>query len=772
MKSKVLLIDDSVTIHRVIDLSIDFDRYDIVKVFSKDDAALKIQSEQFDYILLDNKLENIIISEYIAEIKQQQKNAVIILLVGAFDRFDETDLAKTNADDYLVKPFDSQSLNAKLSSDVDMMPAGIVERIAEADFARDNDDYTSPMAAATPVTKQDLSEGITKEVYLENLEEEQPDDLTDTGYVEDKDSEEAESKSAPNIMEETPLENMQAEAQEQPSVKSTVNNMVNFEDLDVEDEEENEEQFMQQADNQDDLPLSSIDLDEPLEVTKSPDLEQVQQEDDLNSLEDVSPVNIEEPVSDISVDDTLKNLDVLSAENNTSENGADLAATDNIEIPDPANAVRNPILPDIEDTADISDEYIMKENLADVDNNHEVLDEFPDFPEVDDVSTDELQDVIDTKESSESDLLNQELPAEDISMQEEEVPDETAQQLKDIQEETGLSSSVLKELTQDEEGLEDAVQQEEDMPEEAPAAEEKPLFDDDDWLNDAPVVSNHDDEVQEESISFDNVEDNVLDNTQEESMDSDDLLSGISAGNDLLEENEVSEPAGKYEDKEQEEQEHGIFSFASLGEDEHHKEEEMLQPAQEENTTDNNEVEDNLFDNTLLEEDKSSDDDIFANNEEISEEHIEDSNVIDENLVAETEEESVFSDNPFENNSEENIEEENSNIFDNADNQEEKVTSFDDNIPVKSVAADNNQTDVKEAETYSPDNNNRFGGITVTISRDEIIAMLGNAIDKSFLEEAVKEVIAANMKEVVRNVVPAIAEKYIKEEIERLKNDE
>ena len=82
------------------------------------------------------------------------------------------------------------------------------------------------------------------------------------------------------------------------------------------------------------------------------------------------------------------------------------------------------------------------------------------------------------------------------------------------------------------------------------------------------------------------------------------------------------------------------------------------------------------------------------------------------------------------------------------------------------------QTEVKQAETYSPETSGRFGGITVTISRDEIIAMLGNAIDKHFLEEAVKEVIASNMKEIVRNIVPAIAEKYIKEEIERLKNDE
>ena len=76
MKSKVLLIDDSVTIHRVIDLSIDVDRYDIVKVFSKEDAALKMQSEQYDYILLDNKLDNIVISEYIKELKTAQTSEI------------------------------------------------------------------------------------------------------------------------------------------------------------------------------------------------------------------------------------------------------------------------------------------------------------------------------------------------------------------------------------------------------------------------------------------------------------------------------------------------------------------------------------------------------------------------------------------------------------------------------------------------------------------------------------------------------------------------
>ena len=95
-------------------------------------------------------------------------------------------------------------------------------------------------------------------------------------------------------------------------------------------------------------------------------------------------------------------------------------------------------------------------------------------------------------------------------------------------------------------------------------------------------------------------------------------------------------------------------------------------------------------------------------------------------------------------------------------------------MPVAPVmnTVDEAATPVKEAQEYKADTSDRFGGITVTISRDEIMRMLGNAIDKYFLEEAVKEVIAANMKDIVRNIVPAIAEKYIKEEIERLKNDE
>ncbi len=385
MKSKVLLIDDSVTIHRVIDLSIDVDRYDIVKVFSKEDAALKMQSEQYDYILLDNKLDNIIISEYIKELKAAQPSASIILLVGAFDRFDESDLEKTGADDYLVKPFDSQSLNEKLSSDADMMPAGIVEKIAEADFARDNDDYITPTAS---LTTGEVIDGLSKKEYLENLEEVQPDDLTDNGYAEDLDT-------APSLE----LDKQPKEAEEDIIVAGN----------------SNEEQVNISLDEQD---AENVSFDEPVftEETAEPVLEQESEQDIVNETaeetfnaagsEDVLdiPAAEETAVEEAAFDEPVNNKEAQG------ENAP--ADTEEIEIPDNITAVHNPVLPDINDPADISDEYVMQDNLEEVDNisKNERLDEFPDFPDMDDISTDEMQDSQDTADINSRESDNVELP--------------------------------------------------------------------------------------------------------------------------------------------------------------------------------------------------------------------------------------------------------------------------------------------------------------------------------------------------------------------------
>ena len=844
MKSKVLLIDDSITIHRVIDLSIDFDRYDIVKVFSKEDAALKLQSEQFDYILLDNKLDNIIISEYISELKQQQKHATIILLVGAFDRFDETDLEKTKADDYLVKPFDSQSLNEKLSSEVDMMPAGIVERIAEADFARDNDDYINKSAAAAP---QDSGDVITKEEYLENLEEVQIDDLTDKGYVEELDQTEPASVAgtipaptvtpvvdeepasvagtipAPTVDEEpasvagtipaptvtpiideepasvagtipapivtpiideepasvagtipapivtpiideepasvagtipapivTPIIDEEP-AEEIPAVKphisvaatddsmlTAVNNMVSLNDL--EEDEDNEDDGSHIAD---DLPLSSIDLDEPLVVSKSNELEEEQAAEP--AAMDLMPENSETPSEDA------------------------------IEMPDPIKAVHSPILPDIDDAATISDDYLMQENLAPVDDNGgEMLQEFPDFPDIDDTSTDEMQDLLETAPAAEESV---EIPNIDFGSN-DEVEKPVSINMPAVEDEApivqdDLFASGIDKDTASEEPVNIDMSGDLFAPTEE-TVEEKPLFEDDGWLSDAPTVEN------EPVNAAEQVDEEPVFSISEESTSSDtpDLDFGLSEPGEQV---NIDMPLVEESADEQLVIPDMTDDTFSVQENSEEQAEPLSFGFDEGSASESDDI--NLENIGASEENDAMS---FFPEEDTSDAAAEESPVIslDETASESVDEPLSFEEPTIESPAMEDTAGDEQSDFSGLDNNisEEDMAAKDEEIsiaqePVMPVApvmntVDEAATPVKEAQEYKADTSDRFGGITVTISRDEIMRMLGNAIDKYFLEEAVKEVIAANMKDIVRNIVPAIAEKYIKEEIERLKNDE
>ncbi|MCX8084387.1 MAG: response regulator [Calditerrivibrio sp.] len=114
MKNRIMLVDDSITIHRVIDLSLETDKFDVEKAFAYEDAIQKMKSFNPEVVLLDNKLEGIDVKEFIKEIKDVYK-AKVILLVGAFDNFDERKVLEYGSDDFLIKPFNSQSLEDKLS---------------------------------------------------------------------------------------------------------------------------------------------------------------------------------------------------------------------------------------------------------------------------------------------------------------------------------------------------------------------------------------------------------------------------------------------------------------------------------------------------------------------------------------------------------------------------------------------------------------------------------------------------------------------------------
>lgn len=592
MKSKVLLIDDSVTIHRVIDLSIDFDRYEITKVFTKEDAGLKLQSEQFDYILLDIKLENMVVSDYVAELRQIQPTAKIILLVGNFDNFNESELEKTGADDYLVKPFGAQALNDKLTSEADMMNASIVERMAEADSVRDKDDFVSSSDIKSVSENRDSKENveeITKQSYLENLEEVQPDDLTEHGYIEDDDNDLSEFE---NGFSDRVVSNIEAKEAE---------------DL-IDDEDDDIQPVNKVREESTDIEPDSTSL--PVEV----------EENIHDEISEISSDNLEDDFSD---DET-----VVSVESN-----GEVADDDSIVI-------------DEDGAGDIISES-EKENIK-----------------IDDVIEPETDKEEDKQEVSENKYVNDDNWLDDAPVL------DSPEMAKSI--ETNMNDD------EDMEALNNLIVDNTEMV--VPPVKE---------------VASVPDEVSDDYIMYDNLKEGHI---------GDEFVSQVPD----FPEGDVDDSAENKED-----------SFNSVSE-----------PVQEE---------------SLLSEDKSSDD-------------------IEEVSSKEDEKEEV---------------------------PEIELPERDDNLDFSSLVVDTSEEEKKEdvssesglsvSNSVSPDNvynnssevrNTNVGGITVTISRDEIMSMLGSAIDKHLLESAVKEVIAKNMQEIVRNIVPSIAEKYIKEEIERIKRDE
>lgn len=604
MKSKVLLIDDSVTIHRVIDLSIDFDRYEITKVFTKEDAGLKLQSEQFDFILLDVKLENIVVNEYVAELRQTQPDAKIILLVGNFDNYNDDMLAKSGADDYLVKPFGAQALNDKLVSEADMMNASIVERMAEADSMRDKDDY-EPESEIESINQAEQSdknvEQITKESYLENLEEVQPDDLTENGYIEDDED---------NDYSE--FENGFSADEIEKSKEISLNSDDNKEEIDFtnvikEQEEEpvladNSEQFSINVDNNDIVEDKVDNVEEETETEtendKSDNSEEYKYVNDDDWLSD-APVASTDKHEYKSLEDNLNNEDDLEAMNSLIVDHTDMIVSPAAEV---ASVPEN-----------VSDDYLMYDNLSEKHTGDELVTHVPDFPEMD---IDEENNVIDNQ-----------------AMEEESHIEENSQ-------------------LQDDESIEETVNSDEDF----------------------ETNNNQQVEPEEEPVLEEDKE-NVL---EDEDLFKDEIEIDTEMEDDIKPVNDVKDDAEE------------VYSAEGM---------------EEEKSVELPESDEEMDFSSLVPE--VSDDEVPFNVQEVS------------NVA------------------------------------EQKEVIKEQSNPVVSQGIQSN-----------------IGGITVTISREEIISMLGSAIDRHVLESAVKEVIAKNMQEIVRNIVPSIAEKYIKEEIERLKRDE
>jgi len=116
MGKKILLADDSITIQKVIELTFSDEDFDVVTVGNGRLALEKVQEVRPDLVLCDIIMPEKDGYEVCDVIKKNPATAQIpvLLLTGAFEPFDQERANRVGCDGFLAKPFEPQTLVAKV----------------------------------------------------------------------------------------------------------------------------------------------------------------------------------------------------------------------------------------------------------------------------------------------------------------------------------------------------------------------------------------------------------------------------------------------------------------------------------------------------------------------------------------------------------------------------------------------------------------------------------------------------------------------------------
>ncbi len=233
MPKKLLLVDESITIQKVVELVLSEEDFEIITAENGDDALAKLEETPPDIILADVSTPGIDGYELCKKIKEgETKNIPVILLSGAFERIDEEKANKSGASSYIIKPFESQELLNKIS---DALSASASDD-KDADSGSANNDEESgsesiPLETSEILVDEDAEElSSDDETLLEWESAMSEEDGGDTG-AESADEEFAELEStempseeeAPLSDDETMLEWEAAFAEQSDSSESTPN---------------------------------------------------------------------------------------------------------------------------------------------------------------------------------------------------------------------------------------------------------------------------------------------------------------------------------------------------------------------------------------------------------------------------------------------------------------------------------------------------------------------------------------------------------------------
>lgn len=112
MGSRILLADDSITIQKVVNLTFAEEGIEVVAVSNGDMAERRLEEVNPDLVLADIFMPGKNGYELCEAIKNnpQFSKVPVVLLIGAFEPFNEAEARRVHADAHLTKPFESRTL--------------------------------------------------------------------------------------------------------------------------------------------------------------------------------------------------------------------------------------------------------------------------------------------------------------------------------------------------------------------------------------------------------------------------------------------------------------------------------------------------------------------------------------------------------------------------------------------------------------------------------------------------------------------------------------
>ena len=116
MGKRILLADDSITIQKVIELTFSDEDFEVVTVGNGRLAVEKVQEVRPDVVLCDiimPEKDGYDVCDFIKK-SPQLSHIPVLLLTGAFEPFDQERAARVHCDGFLAKPFEPETLIAKV----------------------------------------------------------------------------------------------------------------------------------------------------------------------------------------------------------------------------------------------------------------------------------------------------------------------------------------------------------------------------------------------------------------------------------------------------------------------------------------------------------------------------------------------------------------------------------------------------------------------------------------------------------------------------------